>query len=85
MTIAIQELRDIGGNALVERFEKAVDELNAVLTLARKSMPEAEYYLSEGHTLNLMKGPHHAGNLAKEQRQNVVASANINGIDAGCW
>lgn len=26
-----------------------------------------------------------ADNLAKAQRQNVVASANIYGIDAGCW
>lgn len=71
--------------ALFRRFEAAVDELNVVLALARKTMPRAEYYLSEGHTLNLMKGPHHAGDLAKAQRQNVVVSADIDGIDTGCW
>lgn len=69
---------------VVERFTAAVREINGTLVAARKEWPGAEFYLSEGHTLNLMSGPHHIGTLADPQRQNVVASGDADGIDAGC-
>ncbi len=69
--------------ALKTRFEKACAELNAVLREARKTEPEANYYLQED-TLHLMKGESH-DKQEKPVHSNSVADVHIPHSGGGAW
>ncbi len=78
-------------NLILEKeLTDCAKHLNALIVLARKTHPNAEFYIAGGGTLNLMSGPHHengpgngAAQIARPDR--IIASELIKFTDCGDW
>ncbi len=68
----------------IKDFEKYAHKLNDDVKRIRAYKPDANVYLAEGSSLNLISCSCQDEDLF-EQQQNIVASISVTGFDGGAW